>query len=1123
MKKPILYGSHALTFIKIAVLQILIVAGTTGVTAASPLESNDQGVLDKMLSISAENKKLGYVLSRIEKLAQVKFSFNPKTVPIEEKVSVNSTNAKLSEVLGDLLKPFKIDYEVLGEYIILMANDPLTNALPADAFLGEAAVDIPAAEVTGTVRSEAGESMPGVNVLEKGTANGTTTDADGRYTLSVVNEGAVLVFSFIGFATQEVSLSGRSVIDVTLAEDVHRLDEVVVVGYGTQQRKEVTSSIASVKEDAFLKGPVYQSPLQLISGRVAGMALSRSRGGDPTSGVQIQLRGVSSVRGNTAPLVVIDGIPGGDLNSIAPENIASIDVLRDGSAAAIYGTRANAGVIIITTKKGATGAAQVEYSSYIYTERYANKPEMLTGEEWRHYKDVLMNSNDVFLVEKGTSMIDYGHNTDWFEVISQHALSQVHNLSISGGSESTTYYGSLNYRDQKGLVKKTSNNVMGGRLSLTHRQFDDKLVINMNISTTFITSHPHDDEIFTQAIMQNPTLPVYNKDRRPTDIAYNPDGLYYEEAGYANPNPLGLIEQFHRDNQGNRFLGNVKVAYEIIPGLEASVMGAYQQSNQLNGFYEERDSWSAWTATQYYGVASRSASKGSDRTLETILNYSKALSGGHNLSAMAGYSYQDFVDENFSAGNRYFLSDAFTYNNLGAGLHVSRGLYASPVSSSKSSSKLIAFFGRANYNFEDKYLFSASVRREGSSKFGANNKWGYFPAVSAGWTISSESFMDNVNFIDNLKLRVGYGVTGNQGISDYLSLPRMATRGVMLYNGQWIPGFAPASNPNPGLRWEKKAESNIGVDLDIFNNITVNIDLYNRKTTDLLYEYAVPVPPNLYNTTWSNVGEMSNKGIEFTITATPVSKSKFSWTTNFNISYNKNELVSLSNELYSHSYLMLPMPNAGRLGQSDETIYRVEEGLPIGNIYGWEHAGIGEDGKWQVWDETNTNKIHPTAATFEDRRVIGNGLPKSWFGLNNRFAYGNFDLDISIRGALFFDVLNSIALHKSQPGTLPGQTMLTTFTDPEIFQLRDTRNYMTSYFVERGDYAKLDNITLGYNIPLKAIKQLRVYVSGGNLFMLTNYKGQDPEMEIQGLTPGYDEYWGYPQVKTFAFGLNAKF
>jgi hypothetical protein len=314
----------------------------------------------------------------------------------------------------------------------------------------------------------------------------------------------------------------------------------------------------------------------------------------------------------------------------------------------------------------------------------------------------------------------------------------------------------------------------------------------------------------------------------------------------------------------------------------------------------------------------------------------------------------------------------------------------------------------------------------------------------------------------------------------------------------------------------------------MFNNINVNIDIYKSSTTDLLYQYSVPVPPNLYGTTWANVGEISNKGIELTFSATPVSNPKLSWYTSFNISYNKNMLESLSNEDYSHSYLMIAMPNAGRLGQSDETIYRVEEGQPLGNIYGWEHAGISEDGKWQVWNKDNTEKIHPTNATFEDRRVIGNGLPKSYFGFNNTLRYGNFDLDMTLRGALFFDILNTIMLHRLNPATLPAQTLLNTFTDPEIFALRDQRNYMDSYWVQRGDYVKLDNITLGYNIPvsnlnLKYFKQIRFYVSGANLFCLTKYTGEDPELEIQGLSPGYDQYWNYPRTKTYTIGLNVKF
>ncbi len=977
--------------------------------------------------------------------------------------------------------------------------------------------------VEGTVVDQDGEPLIGVNIQVKGTNMGASTDIDGKFTLVDIDENAVLVVSYIGYQTQEVPVSGKSNLSIVLLSDSQLLDEVVVVGYGTQKIREVTSSVAHLNERDFPQGAIYQSPLQLLSGRIAGLAVSRANGGDPTAGVQIQLRGVSSIRGSNSPLIVVDGVPGGSLSAIPPESIESISVLRDGSAAAIYGTRANAGVIIITTKQGIPGSPEITYSSYLYTERYVNKPEVLSGERYRQVKNDWTNSEDPFFREIAAPMIDYGYNTDWFDVISQNALSQVHNISMSGGTESTRYYGSFNFRDQNGLIKRTGKNELNGKLSLRHSELDGRLSVNLNLSNTFITANPFDGNIMEQAFKKNPTLPVYNTDPSLESYLYNPNGTFFEISGYRNPNPLGLIEQFERENRSAVFLGSGKVSFEFLPGLIGSVLGAYERIDGTNNYYESRDSWDSWNSTQADGTASKSSSLGESRTLETTINYDFNLSPDHNFSTLLGYSFQESINESFSAANRTFLSDKFETNNLGAGLQISRGSFSNPVSSSKNSNRLIAGFARINYYYQEKYMFSASIRREGSTRFGADNKWGNFPAVSAGWRISGEEFMADNQVINDLKLRVGYGVTGNQGIPNYLSLSRLSRSGFMLYQGEWIPGYSPSSNPNPNLRWEKKSETNIGIETTIFNLISLTVDLYDRTTKDLLFEYRVPVPPNIYERTWANVGSINNRGIELSISSFAISNENFTWNSSFNISYNKNKLISLSNDLYEQSDLRLDMPNAGVFGLSGETIYRVEEGEPIGNIHIWEHAGFTADGNWLVWDATNTNKISPTEASFEDKRVVGNGVPKSWLGFNNSFMYKGIDLQVSLRGAMGFELLNAIHLHRAKPNTLPAQIPLRALEDPELSQVRDQRNYLDSYWVEKGDYIKLDNVSLGYTIPLRGIDNLRVYVSGQNLLTLTKYQGEDPEHSIAGLIPSYDDYWNYPRTKTFSAGLNVKF
>ncbi len=1044
-------------------------------------------------NLNYERISLGEILPEIESTSDYKLLDQTNFIDLNEAVNLQTSDKRLKETPG---MAFSYDNEFFRELdgdVIDITNTSFTLQQNI---------------ISGTVTdASTGEPIPGVNVIIDGTMIGTITDTKGQYSLRVDRPDAVIVYSFIGFISRRVSVGDQQTIDVALSLDFAELNEVVVVGYGTQRRREVTSSIATVREEDFNQGAISSSPIQLIQGKIAGLAISRAHGGDPTRDVHILLRGVSTVRGDLSPLIIIDGVPGGNLNTIAPEDISSIDVLRDGSAAAIYGTRGNAGVIIISTKKGTPGRPAVSYSSYAYTESWLNKPRVLNAAEWNQMKTDFQNSGNPLLESRASSIIDYGHDTDWFNEITRRTpISNVHNLSITGGTETTSYFASVNYRDLQGFIRESNNNILNGRLSMTHSGMNDRLTVQMNLSNTLQKSNPVNYQVYRQALGRNPTLPVYNDDKS-----------FFEIPGWEVRNPVAMLEQYENDEERIDLLANTQISYQLARGLRVSATGAMQRSNDIRGLYEARDALNS-VMGGYKGSAERSSRQWVDRTFESTINYSNVFKGFHNINAMTGYSYQDFTYEAFGASNRYFITDAFGYNNLGAGLHVPEGNYQNDIWSTKRSNTLIAFFGRVNYSYDDRYMLSASLRNEGSSRFGKDNKWGFFPAVSAGWTISRESFMDNVVFIDDLKLRVGYGITGNQGIGDYISLQRLGSAGVMLYDGAWIPGFAPASNPNPNLRWEKKAETNIGLDIVMFKNISVNIDYYDRKTTDLLYEYAVPVPPNLYSSLWTNVGEVSNKGIEFTIAASPVTTSDFSWRTNFNISYNKNMLVSLSSDDFQHSHL--DHTALGAPGMSGHTVYRLEEGQPIGNIFSWKFAGFTEDGKWLFWNADQTEKLTSSEVRHEDKVILGNGLPKSWMGFTNSFVYKNFDFNIAFRGAFFFDLVNTRRNYYENVIMVPTNILRSALDIPLV----DDPQF-SDYYVERGDYLKLDNITLGYNVPVRSdvFKQLRVYVSGQNLYTITGYKGQDPEIGIQGLSPGMDYRWIYPSVKTFTFGVNVQF
>jgi len=1043
------------------------------------------------VTLNVQNESIRDVLREIENQSPYRFFYNEAFADLNKRVNINVDDNDINSTMDELLLMSDMSYRVLENNLVVIApRKELQQHL-----------------VTGRVTdADTGEPIPGVTVMVQGTTIGTITDPDGNYNISVPEEMNVLQFSFVGMLTKEVVVEGRTSIDVEMTVDVIGIDEVVAVGYGVMRRSEVTGSVASVSRESFNRGPITQSPLQLVQGKIAGLGIHRPSGGDPTGGIQIQLRGISTIQGDASPLVIIDGVPGGNLNTVSPEDIASIDILRDGSAAAIYGTRGNAGVILITTEKGTPGRPQVSYSSYAYTETWFNKMELLDAQDWRELRTQFQNSPHPVLQSKAASFEDYGHDTDWMEEITRSGLSQVHNISISGGSENTSYHSSLSYRDLNGIIRRSNHNILNGRLNISHSDLEDRLLVQVSVNSTNRTAVPTDYFAYRQAGRRNPTLPVYAE-----------DGSFHEVEGHLMFNPVALIEQFDREEQYNEMMGTTRISYEFLPDLRLSATGSFQRSNLLAGEYEHRESLNSIQGG-YFGQATRSTSQSIDRVFESNLDYSIQFEGGHNLTAMAGYSYQDRVDESFGARNRNFIANDLGFNNLGAGLHVPDGNFRSgDIHSDKSSSKLVAFLGRINYNYQYTYYISASLRHEGSTRFGADHKWGSFPAISVGWTISNEAFMANANFVNDLRLRVGYGRTGNQGIPNYRSLERLSRSAMMLYQGSWIPGYAPASNPNPNLRWEKKDEINFGVDALLFNSsVRTTIDIYNRITTDLLYNYGVPVPPNLHSTMWTNLGEINNRGIEFSINAVPINRPNFSWNVDFNISYNQNELVSLSDDHFQLRYR-----NIGTIGSPGLTgvaISRLEEGQPIGNFYGYKFAGFTDDGKWQFWDETLTEKVSASAATEEDKKIIGNGLPKSFAGLSNTFVYGNFDLTINLRGAFGFDVFNMHRIFRENVLLTPLNSIKDVMDSPLI----DDPQY-SDYYIERGDYVKLDNITLGYDIPVERIGQARIYVSGSNLLMFTGYKGQDPETPIMGLSPGVDHVNQFPTVKTFTLGVNLIF
>lgn len=961
-------------------------------------------------------------------------------------------------------------------------------------------------KVTGKVKDSSGEPVIGASVVVKGNNTmGTITDFDGNFMLDVPAK-SVLVISYIGYVTQEVPTAGKNSLEIVLKEDTKTLDEVVVIGYGTQRKGDVTSSVASVKADNFVKGAVKDVG-QLIQGKVAGLAITNPNG-DPTGSTQIRLRGTNTIGGaNTAPLVLIDGIPG-ELGTVAPEDVESVDVLKDGSAAAIYGTRGTNGVILITTKQAkGVDINQVEYNGYVSTSLIAKKLDMLNADEFRTlYPDQ-----------------DHGADTDWIDEISRTPVSHVHNLSLMGGNSKTNYIANLNYASRQGIMKKSDFESFQGRIEVTHRMFDDKLKLKFGLfgkknqmeSTT--SGGSFRGWVYGQATRRNPTDPVRNE-----------DGTWNENVSkFEYENPLALLYEAEGNVKKTQLRYNGNIVYNPIKDLTLSAVFSYIRDNMNRGYGETlnhisalRDGLAGWSSVGAYTKM--------EKLMELTAQYNKEI-GAHKFSVLGGYSYNETDFEELWIDNYGFQDDYFGgWHNIGIGSALKDG--KANIGSKKTPTNLIGFFGRATYSFKNRYLLMGALRYEGASQlWGTDNAWGLFPSISVGWRITEEAFMKNQKIFDDLKLRVGYGVTGSQPKDPFLGVAMLKYGSYAFVNGNWVQTIVPASNPNPDLKWEEKKETNIGLDFVSWGGrLSGSIDYYNRDVDGLIYEYGVPTPPNLYNKTMANGGTMRNRGVEVLVTVVPVQNKDFEWSTTGTFSLNSNKLISLSGSIFKSDYDYFNTGTVEYSGQVADS-HRVQVGESIGNFYGFKVVDVDSEGRW-IYEDRNGELVNYKDFTHapEDKHVIGNGLPKWYAGWNNTLRYKNFDLNVTMRGAFGFQIINGGRMNyenvknsrfenrlKSVNDLVFGKHTLSPEVEPEF----------NSYYVEDGDYWKIDNITLGYSFGQvgKYIKSLRFYGSVLNALTITGYKGIDPEVSTDGLTPGYDTRDRYPSVRSFTFGVNVKF
>ncbi|WP_432709806.1 SusC/RagA family TonB-linked outer membrane protein, partial [Pedobacter sp.] len=878
--------------------------------------------------------------------------------------------------------------------------------------------------------------------------------------------------------------------------------EVVSVGYGTLPQKEVTSAVTHIPAEKFRQSG-SRNPLDLIQGKVPGLVLTRASGSNPNSGVDVQLRGAISITGSSSPLFVIDGIPGGNPDLLQQDDIASIDVLKDGSGAAIYGTSANAGVIIITTKKGKPGPPEFNYSNYFRKEYIQNRQDFLSADEFRQK-----------IVSGEIKQQDFGHNTDFLDQLINHEnLSQNHNMSLSGGSEKSSYRASINYRDLQGISLENGRKEYTMRLNVNQKGLNDRLYAQFNIAANFNNANLLGGGGWESEMAKNPTL-----------SNYNPDGTYRFDLTSSNEYARLFQETNYRKQQTTSIDG--KVDLDIIEGLKASVFGSVTRNNNMDGQYRLKDSENSVEDrdSPRGGYAYRGSSLKQNFAVEPTLNYTRIFAEKHNVTAVAGYSYRYNVDEGNSAANRGFINDVLEDNKLSRGSALVLG--KASMDSYKNDNTLIAFFGRVNYAFNNKYMAQFILRREGSSRFGANNKWGNFPAVSAGWNISEEDFLKEVNFVNYLKLRVGYGVTGNSGFSDNASRVTLGGGGKYLFpDGYYYETYGPNRNPNPDLRWETKRELNIGMDFRFFDSkLTGALDVFKRTTKDLLDTYVAPQPPFVHSDIYANVGSISSKGIELALSYAAINNENFSWSMDVTASALKNTLDSYSNDQFKILYKTFGgIGGAGALGDAITTY----EGGAIGEFWGKKFAGFTDEGKWLFYNRNGeavrNDKINNSKdLNSTDLQNLGNAIPKYYASWTHNFTYKNFDLRVFLRGKFDYKILNTTALTYGNK-TWSGNLLRETFTKHS--EINDTYMY-SDYYLEEGTNIKVDEITLGYNFKLdtKWARSVRIYASGQNLATITGYSGNDPDfVRDTGFGAGIDNRSAYPSTRSILIGLNVGF
>ena len=952
--------------------------------------------------------------------------------------------------------------------------------------------------ITVTVLDEHGELI-GANVIVKGTTIGNVTDMNGMVTLHDVPANAVLEVSYIGYRSQEVQVKNQTQIRVVLAEDTKALKEIVVVGYGTMEKKQVTSAITSLKSEDMMVGVSGADISSALQGKIGGLVMNNL--GSANSSTTFQLRGMTSINAGRSPLIVIDGFPGGDIRSLTQDDIKSIDILKDGSAGAIYGTRAASGVILITTKSGSNteGKVKLTYSNEFSKKQSYNAPELLSGREFASHN----------------ISTDYGSDVDWWnELINHDNFSQKHHLALEMGTEKAQLYTSFFYEKNEGIALQDDRQDYGGRLNATFKLFDDWFEVRPAVDYRQAARNNHFPN-FQQALRNNPTRSPYDSK---SATGYN---VWVNESLDYNVVADAMLEDWYGLDKWFKPEVNMKLNIKPIEGLSYQQVLGYENRQWEQHIYYPRTHRTSIEESRN-GDAYLGFSKTENLTSEGYFSYLKEFKGGHNLNATAGYSYFESNGESFNMHNYNFSVDGIKYWNIGEGSYLSDGK-ASMSSSKNISEKLFSLFARVNYSYQDKYMASASIRHEGSSKFAANNRWANFWSATAGWRISNEDFMKDIEWIEDLKVRFGYGVTGNNDFSSsYMANMLGSDTNWMLPDGTWAYSYGKSQNVNPNLGWEEKKEWDLGVDYSLFDGrLYGKFDYYRRKIDNLLYSVKVPQPPYTQGSQYQNIGSMESKGWEFEVGGNIIQTKDFTWSTNLNFSHNSGKILTLwgNNTYYNGNGFVAP----GSPGDAA----RMEEGSTIGSFYLWKFAGFDDEGNFLLYNKDG--EVIPAAKKTEnDKQYMGNYTPKLIVGWSHTFTYKNFDLGINMRSWIDFDVYNTLNMYFGIQGQSNMNVLKTAYTK---FNHIKGEKQICDYYLEDGTFLKIDAITLGYTLPMKKytrnlVDRIRIYGTVGNVCTITGYSGMNPEVNITGWDKGTEKFWDgnlYPVVRTWTLGMQFNF